>query len=166
MNKNNVLIAFHNEPSLDAWKVTNDGVMGGLSAGKMQFDNNAFVFYGVISIENYGGFTSVFREVPKLSEDIDAISINILGDGNAYQLRVRSQVSGYELGYMIDFQTIKGEQEQLTFYLDDFKASFRGRIIDNAPSLDATSISQVGFLIKAKQVKRFSLSVQSIKFMG
>jgi hypothetical protein len=165
MKQNTVIIAFDNELSLDGWSVTNDGVMGGLSIGNIELNNNALVFSGDISTENYGGFTSVFKKTPTLPDNVESISINILGDGNDYQLRVRSQVSGYDLAYKIDFKTKQGQREKYTFKLADFNASFRGRIIDDAPLLEAKSISHVGFLIKAKQVKKFSLSVQQIKFM-
>lgn len=166
MKKSTVLITFDNERSLDEWRVTNDSVMGGLSVANTQLDNKVFVFSGNISIENYGGFTSIFKKLPTLPDDIESITIKVLGDGNRYQLRVRSQVAGYELAYKIDFDTKKGEVEDHTFNLTDFKASFRGRIIENAPLLEAESISHVGFLIKANQRQHFSLSVQAIKFMG
>jgi hypothetical protein len=166
MNKSTVLKAFNNEANLDEWQVTNDAVMGGLSVGNTQLSSKALVFSGKISTENNGGFTSVFKKAPTLPEAVNSIRINILGDGNTYQLRVRSKVTGYVLAYNIDFDTKKDQLTEHTFYLADFTASFRGRIIENAPLLDAKSISHVGFLIKAKQEQRFSLSVQAIKFMS
>jgi hypothetical protein len=166
MKNNEMIIAFDNVQSLKDWRVTNDGVMGGLSVGNTQLVNKSLIFSGEISIENNGGFTSVFKEIPTLPDKIESISINILGDGNDYQLRVRSQVFDYELSYSVDFNAKKGQRKELTFHFADFKASFRGRSIDNAPLLEPKSISHVGFLMKSKQVKSFSISVQKIKFMG
>ncbi len=164
MKKNTLLITFDNKQNLEEWEVTNDDVMGGLSLGEAQLANKTFIFSGNISTENYGGFTSVFKRLPNLAKGIDAINIRINGDGNRYQLRVRSVVMGYDIAYKIDFETKMGKVENHTFNLADFSASFRGRIITNAPILKATTISHVGFLLATKQPQSFSLSVHAIEF--
>ena len=148
----------------DEWIVTNDGVMGGLSVGTAQLNNNVFIFSGNVSTENNGGFTSAFKQVSTLPAHAKSITIRIMGDGNNYQLRVRSQVMGYNLAYKIGFDTVKGKIAEHTFKLADFKASFRGRLIENVPVLEASFISHVGFLIAAKQSQDFTLSVYSIEF--
>lgn len=38
--------------------IVNDGVMGGLSRGSVQFTDSSIVFAGNVSLENNGGFTS------------------------------------------------------------------------------------------------------------
>ena len=40
------------EQSNEHWKVTNDSVMGGLSVGKVQRDNNISIFSGELCIDN------------------------------------------------------------------------------------------------------------------
>ena len=164
MKSNTISVALDNEQPLNDWQVTNDGVMGGLSLGYTQIEDEAFIFSGNVSIENNGGFTSVFKKPPKLSDDIESIDIRVIGDGKLYQLRVRTQVMGYELAYKVDFLTHPNTLETHSFELADFKASFRGRNIDSAPTLKATSISHVGFLVAAKQTQNFSLAVHSIEF--
>jgi hypothetical protein len=164
MNSNTISVPFNKEQHLDDWQVTNDSVMGGVSLGYTQLENETFIFSGTVSTENNGGFTSVFKKLPKLSDGIESVSIRIMGDGKPYQLRVRSQVMGYELAYKIAFSTRQNTLETHTFNLADFKASFRGRNIDNAPVLIPTSISHVGFLVTAKQTQNFSLSVYGIEF--
>jgi hypothetical protein len=164
MKNNTAFIALGNEINLEEWKVTNDSVMGGLSVGNTQLEHKTIIFSGYVSTENDGGFTSVFKKLSTLPEHIESITIQVKGDGNNYQLRVRSQVMGYEMAYKICFDTSKGKIEKRTFNLADFKASFRGRSIENAPSLEAKFISHVGFLIKAKQSQYFTLSVQVIEF--
>jgi NADH dehydrogenase [ubiquinone] 1 alpha subcomplex assembly factor 1 len=148
----------------DVWKITNDGVMGGLSSGEISVIDDNVKFTGHISIDNNGGFTSVFRSLTRLPENMDTIRISVIGDGNTYQLRLRSQVQGYILAYKAYFMTSPNKLESHTFKLTDFKASFRGRNINNAPLLEASSIEQVGFLFTAKQPQKFSLSIQSIDF--
>jgi hypothetical protein len=149
----------------EGWEVTNDGVMGGLSYGCTRIENNSLIFYGKISIENNGGFSSVFKRLPTRLKNTSSITIVLEGDGKPYQLRVRSKVMGYELAYKVDFETTANTRKTYTFSLADFEASFRGRIINNAPELTADVISHIGFLLASKQAGDFSLSIHSIDFL-
>lgn len=148
----------------DEWQVINDSVMGGLSVGDTDIVKDSFIFSGDISIENNGGFSSVYRPVPRLSKKLDAINLRIIGDGNLYQLRVRCQLDGYNLAYKLDFYTQKNIEQNLSFLLSDFQASFRGRIIADAPELNADCVTHVGFLITNKQPIKFSMQVTGIAF--
>jgi hypothetical protein len=147
------------------WRVTNDGVMGGLSNGEMIFEKDHGIFSGDISLDNNGGFSSVFRAVGGLPESFDKVVIDAEGDGQAYQLRLVVYINGYRLAYKHDFQTVSNKREKLIFTLSDFKASFRGRIITNAPLLKSEDIREVGFLMTKKAAGKFSLSVFELFFI-
>lgn len=149
----------------DKWQVVNDGVMGGLSYGKVVFDNQVTIFKGHISTENNGGFSSAYKPIAKLSKNIHSVQITIKGDGLRYQLRARSQVEGYEIAYKIEFDTTANEVETFIFKLNEFQATFRGRNINNAPELKAETISYIGFLINHKKATDFLLSIQSVYFI-
>lgn len=159
-----LLVNFDDQQSLANWLVTNDGVMGGLSQGNVEIIDSTLIFSGKVSIENNGGFTSINKVIPTLPEAIKYIAIHILGDGNPYQLRLRSRVQGYNVAYKVDFLTQANIKQTLTFKLAEFKASFRGRIIKDAPILTADTVSHVGFLIATKQSKDFNLSIDAIEF--
>ena len=47
------------ENELSGWYIINDGVMGGLSKGQARFTEQGVLFYGNVSLENNGGFTSL-----------------------------------------------------------------------------------------------------------
>lgn len=161
-NKNEVFEAYmidFSSQEKGRWRITNDDVMGGLSNGKMSFYPNHGVFSGDISLDNNGGFSSVFREVKNLHKSFGKLVIDIEGDGQAYQLRLVIYTNGYRLAYKHDFQTVANKREKLLFQLSDFKATFRGRAINNAPLLNAKDIREVGFLITKKTAGKFSLSV-------
>ena len=164
MSSNTISMNLNQEKNLDDWQVTNDSVMGGLSLGYTQLTKETFIFSGNISTDNNGGFTSVFKRVPTLSENIKSITLRIMGDGNLYQLRVKSQVMGYDVAYKSELVTQPNTIATHKVYLVDFTASFRGRIIDNAPILKATTISHLGFLMAAKKKQNFSLSIYAIEF--
>ena len=164
MSGNTMSLNVNQPKDLEDWQVTNDSVMGGLSLGYTQLTKETFIFSGNISTDNNGGFTSVFKSVPKLSANIKSITLRIMGDGNLYQLRVRSQVMGYDVAYKIELPTQPNVIATHRVHLADFTASFRGRTIDNAPLLKATTISHLGFLIASTKKKNFSLSVYAIEF--
>lgn len=151
------------------WLVTNDSVMGGFSVGKVEQLNNLVVFSGKISTENNGGFTSIFQNLTSFSKGITSVTIRILGDGNCYQLRFRAKVSGYEVAYQRQFSTNDNEITVHTFLLPDFLPVFRGRRLDNAPTLESQNISHIGFLTSAALIKKepeksFNLSIYDIDF--
>lgn len=51
-------IDFGKDKDGNLWRITNDGVMGGLSKGDYQFLEDGVVFEGIVSLENNGGFSS------------------------------------------------------------------------------------------------------------
>jgi hypothetical protein len=146
------------------WLIINDRVMGGFSSGNVQCQEGKMLFSGTVSTENNGGFTSAYKNTGRLAEYVQRVKVTLLGDGNYYQLRLRTQVAGNELIYKVGFPSEKNKQMTVYFNLDDFEASFRGRLIKDAPKVKANTISHVGFLILSKQTKIFSLSVSNIEF--
>lgn len=159
-----VSLVFDEAQLRSGWQVINDVVMGGLSVSNVDIKNREVIFSGNISIENNGGFASVYKRIAKLPAEIKSVGIHIKGDGNPYQLRVRSRVGGYDVAYKMEFPTEKDTKQILRFNLVDFKATFRGRIINDAPTLKANTISHVGFLIAAQKSKIFTLSTYEIEF--
>lgn len=160
-----VMINFDKQEEVDFWRITNDSVMGGKSNGMIQPAADHGIFKGSISLENNGGFSSVFRSIKPLSKQLDTISIDIKGDGKVYQLRMAVSIEGYRLTYKHDFNTVAGKRERINFMLADFQATFRGREITNVPVLTAEKIQEVGFLIKTKVSSSFSLAIYHLMFL-
>ncbi|WP_259364801.1 MULTISPECIES: CIA30 family protein [unclassified Colwellia] len=163
-NKKAYMIDFSKQEN-GRWRITNDGVMGGLSNGEMIFAQDHGIFSGSISLDNNGGFSSVFRAVDNLPQSYKKLVINTEGDGQAYQLRLIIYVNGYRLAYKHDFKTVANKRENHIFELADFKATFRGRAIPNAPLLNSEDIKEVGFLMTKKVPGQFSLSIFTLSFL-
>ena len=159
-----LMIDFTEQQNLDSWRITNDAVMGGKSAGRFLLQDDTALFTGDISLANKGGFSSVFRAIEPLPKTFEQVVIDVAGDGLTYQLRMTVNLDGYRLAYKHDFNTLAGQREKLTMTLADFKASFRGRNIANAAILQSENIREVGFLVTRKIAGRFSLAVFSITF--
>ena len=149
---------------IDSWRITNDGVMGGKSAGNFTLHKDHALFSGNISLENNGGFSSVYRTINPLEKALKTVSIKVKGDGLTYQLRLSVNIDGYRLAYKHNFTTIADQQEQLSFLLTDFQATFRGRDIPKAPILVSENIIEIGFLVTRKTPGPFSLAIESIDF--
>jgi hypothetical protein len=163
-NKKAYMIDFSKQEN-GRWRITNDGVMGGLSNGEMIFAQDHGIFTGSISLENNGGFSSVFRAVDNLPQSYKKLVINTEGDGQAYQLRLIIYVNGYRLAYKHDFKTVVNKRQNHIFELADFKATFRGRAIPNAPILNSEDIKEVGFLMTKNVPGQFSLSIFTLSFL-
>ena len=95
------------------------------------------IFTGDISLDNNGGFSSVYRRVDTLMSGVKKVSIKIKGDGQPYQVRLIANVDGYRVTYRHKFLTKVDAVEQLYFNLADFTATFRGRVLSNAPAITA-----------------------------
>ncbi|MGB0935928.1 MAG: CIA30 family protein [Colwellia sp.] len=160
--KESYMIDFSSPTEHQNWFVTNDNVMGGKSLGGINFKGASTVFSGEISLDNNGGFSSVFRPISPLPSGLDIFELDVEGDGLTYQFRVIIFVNGYRLAYKHDFQTIKDQRNKITLNIADFKASFRGRIIEGAPTLYAEKIKQIGFLVTNKKAGPFSIALNNI----
>ena len=160
------MIDLTQENEAQNWRITNDGVMGGRSEGSVWFDKSATIFSGNISLDNNGGFSSVYRPTPPLAKDLDTIAIDMLGDGYVYQFRVAIAVNGYRLAYKHEFETVKGQRQVINLPLKDFEATFRGRIIQGAPQLRSEQLKQLGLLITNKKEHAFSLTLYHIKLFN
>ncbi len=162
--ESSIMINFTEQQSVNSWRITNDGVMGGRSAGRFVFKPGKGIFSGDISLDNNGGFSSVFKKIEPLVKDLKTVTIDIEGDGLTYQLRMVVNLNGYRLAYKHNVETFAGQRDKFTFTLADFQASFRGRNIDNAPILQSEDIREVGFLVTRKTAGAFALSVFSLNF--
>ena len=148
----------------EGWRITNDSVMGGKSAGHFILQQNYALFSGNISLENNGGFSSVYRSISPLERALSRVCIKVKGDGLTYQLRLSVNVDGYRLAYKHNFTTIADQLAQLSFLLTDFQAIFRGRNIAKAPILLSENIIEIGFLVKRTVSGPFSLAIKSVDF--
>ncbi|MEZ8739564.1 CIA30 family protein [Photobacterium swingsii] len=148
------------------WKATNDNVMGGISQGQLTFDGESSRFWGEISLDNNGGFSSINRAIDPLPPKVDRVAVSFIGDGRRYQLRLATWKNGNRITYKHEFTTIKDQQQEKVFDLNKFQAVFRGRLISNAPELTAQDIKQVGILIADKQPGPFALNLIQIRFQS
>ena len=118
------------------WRVVNDGVMGGLSEGKVDFtEAGTMKFQGQLSLENNGGFTTARSgDVDlNLSNDLGLL-LMVKGDGRTYEARLDSDAKfrGNAVSFAGEIQTTKGKWQQVKIPFSAFKGSFRGTDLPDA----------------------------------
>lgn len=133
-----------------AWRIVNDGVMGGVSAARVSRAGDALRFAGEISLENNGGFASMRRPFdPAQGGEAAGFLLRVRGDGNRYRLRVYTRdAAGAENRYShyATFDTRDGETLSLELRWPRFAASFRGAAVA-APPIRFADVVGIGVMI-------------------
>ena len=162
MPANTILFNFTKDVNLNNWRVVNDGVMGGLSQGFFELNEQGYgVFYGNVRLENNGGFSSVrygfeATDVRKYSK----VCIRLKGDGKPYQFQIKDRSDRY-FSYIYPFET-SGDWETVEIKLSDMYPSFRGRKLD-LPNFSEAQIEEIVFLIGNKKKESFQLLLDRIE---
>lgn len=156
-----MLVDFDKQSDLSNWYIVDDVVMGGRSDGyfKINEDGNG-LFYGDVSLENNGGFSSVqFRFKQKNIEGYKVCKIRLKGDGKSFQFRTKSEKYDRH-SYIYKFDTT-GDWETIEIPLTEMYPSFRGYQLD-MPNYPAEALSQISFLISNKRKESFELEIDWI----
>lgn len=142
------------------WYTVDDDVMGGVSSSEAAITEESYLrFYGDMSLENNGGFSSVRSDWGETDlSGKDGVLIRVLGDGKTYRLRIRTDKVGREISYNALFET--GTDEWVIVYIpfDQMVPTFRGFVMD-VPPLDPATIGSFGFMLSDKQPGQFELQV-------
>ena len=156
---------FNGAASAPKWAAENDGVMGGLSEGRVVIKDGSLIFSGKLSFENNGGFASVTTNEQKHDlEGATHFKLRIKGDGRTYRLRISTDARhrGSSIVYMANFATKPGEWEEVKIPFASFKPSHHGNTLDG-PALDLSKVEEIGLLIGDKQAEPFALEVDWMK---
>lgn len=158
---NMILFDFNKDSDLRNWMVVDDVVMGGRSEGNLELnkEGNA-VFWGEVSLENNGGFSSVRFNFEKIDvPDYSKLKIRLKGDGKQYQFRVKS--SQYDRHSYVYSVKTSGEWETITVPLSEMQPSFRGRSL-NIPNYPVKELEEVAILIANYKAELFRLEIDKI----
>lgn len=158
---NHPIYDFNSDSAASDWRVVDDVVMGGRSQGNFEIsDQGHGHFYGSVSLENNGGFSSVRHSLEATSvEENTKLVIRLKGDGKRYQFRLKAREGDY-YSYVQYFET-SGDWQEISLPLHQFYPSFRGRKLDK-PNFDQSQIEELAFLIANKEAERFSLLIDKI----
>lgn len=151
------------ELALAPWQAVNDGVMGGISVGRMAATDQGLRFEGELSLENNGGFASVRRPIGLDLSRTGAVRLRLRGDGRRYQFRLRLDDRWDGIAWRAEFQT-NGEWQTIELPFDGFEPVFRGRRVPDAGPVVPEKIRQIGFMLADRTEGAFALDIAAIGF--
>lgn len=160
-----MIIDFSDPNEQEQWEIINDAVMGGISESRISItENHTALFQGSVSLENYGGFSSM-RTYPRRFdlEGYQGLLVRIKGDGKEYRLRLRTDTRHDGIAYQTLFSTENNSWITARLPFDAFIPIFRGRVIEDAPALNVSGIQRIGFMIADKQEGPFRLEIEWVK---
>ncbi len=146
------------------WSIVNDGVMGGLSRGQINYEEESLTFSGKLSLENNGGFS--WLKGPKTEIDLSKfahVRLKIRGEGRDYDLTFEDNTGYSALYFKHTFPTEKSVWTTIELPLSDFKQKYFGRMTGKSLDESAT-IRRVGILMNDKNTGAFQIEVDYIEF--
>ena len=153
------LLDFSRPEVMRAFRIVNDGVMGGVSISRLGSVAGAMVFEGHLSLENNGGFAS-FRTTLRLPAACAALLLTVRGDARRYKLTLKLDDGPGTAQYQAAFDAPPAWRT-LRFEPTDFTASFRGRPVA-APIVRFADVQHVGLLIADRQSGAFRIELKDI----
>lgn len=157
-----MLFDFSDTGKAPAWRSNNDGVMGGLSQGSAEVSKDLMVFSGNLSLENNGGFSSVFQRLDQDLSAYDGIRLKVLGDGRTYQLRLQSDAMfrpGQPVNYGQEFSTEKDQWIEVFVPFSELRQSWRGLKLSGY-RFNPSEIRRIAIMLADKQAGPFVLKVE------
>ncbi len=151
------------------WQTVLDGVMGGLSTGRIAAgEGGTLSFTGELSLENNGGFSQVRTAVAEGTfAGTTGLRMRVKGDGRTYQCDIRSsRVRLMAGGYQRVFDTKPGQWIEVEIPFSECALNSFGQRVRNAAPLDPASIESVGITLSDKKAGPFALEIDWIRPIG
>lgn len=143
---------FRTITNLPAWQIVNYEVMGGVPTSRSEMlTSRVAAFGGVMTLDNKGGFASVWSSMRQNLVGLDTFVVRVRVDGRRYKCPVRIGTGFDTPIYQCAFTTKRGECGE---HRRPFRGSIptcRRRVFTKVPPSDAARTTSVGFLDSDKQ---------------
>ena len=150
----------------DDWFVVLDGVMGGLSQGKVEQTTQSIIFRGSVSLENNGGFASL--RTPYQEYDLSeykTVTVRYRSTGQDFGLTLNKYRRFWRPRYKTNLPITGGEWQTLTCNLTDFGMYRLGQKMEGHPDKgDLSEIIRLGLISNTKAATDFEIEVDTIVF--
>jgi hypothetical protein len=145
-----------------AWRVVNDGVMGGRSQGYVEVEDGTLRFTGTLVTQG-GGFTSIRAARTADLEGYDGVELRVRGGGRTFEVEVDdgTRYGGRRVSRRAPFETT----EQWAWVRVPFSA-LRTTVFGepvSAPPVELTDVRGVGLYILDGIDGPFRLEVDAIR---
>ena len=148
-----------------AWRVEDDRVMGGVSQGEFEINEEGYGhFWGEVSLENNGGFSSVqhyLDETYQPAKDKSKFVVRIKGDGKDFNFRIQPKTGRH--AYIYSFPTT-GEWETVEVPFAEMVPRYRGEKVP-VGNYAGEPIGMIRFLIGSKKNETFDFLIDRVEVM-
>lgn len=148
------------------WGVIDDGVMGGLSKGNLDFADNKLIFSGKVSLENNGGFSSL--KSPFQKTDLSAykeLVMRVKGEGQKFAFTMETSRTWYYPNFKKELELEGGDWQTLRIPLAEFEKTQVGRPMgEQMQKSDLAQVLRIGFITNSKKASSFKLEVDYLAF--
>ena len=154
-----------NENELEGWYIINDGVMGGLSKGQAQFTEEGLLFYGSVSLENNGGFTSLRAPFGDYNlSEFKQITIRYRSKGISMALQMEEDRRFYYPNFKVKLPKSEAWVTK-TYALSEVRQYRMGYATGNLmKQQDQSEIIRMGFITDEKKAGDFEFEVAYVEF--
>ncbi|MEM9824291.1 MAG: CIA30 family protein [Bacteroidota bacterium] len=148
------------------WEIINDGVMGGLSKGEFEFTDHTLKFYGSVSLDNYGGFTSI--KSPFKTFDLglaQKVKIRYKTSNQSIAINLENSKEFYKPYYKLNLEDTNDEWKSVEIEINQFKGYSLGQEVSTKISKEfLKSVQRIGFITSQKKEGKFNIEVDYLKF--
>ncbi|NQY00412.1 MAG: CIA30 family protein [Flavobacteriaceae bacterium] len=160
-------IDFGNGKDGQSWQVVNDGVMGGRSQGSKMLTENSMVFWGEVSLENNGGFSSLRSNFSsKQLSQFEKVSLRYRSKGISLAMTFSVSNRWYVPNYKFSLASTGGEWSMITINLNQFRKHYIGKPMNEMLDQEVLKkVIRMGFITDEKKYGSFEFEVDYIEFV-
>ncbi|MEM6362089.1 MAG: CIA30 family protein [Bacteroidota bacterium] len=158
---------FGSDNGQTSWRAVNDGVMGGLSTGKVTYSETSMTFVGNVSLANNGGFASIRSAYQKRDlSDFSKVKIKYRSEGYDFGFSMNKDRRFWIPNYKQNLKQTNWEWKTVEFDLMDFNEYYIGR--PTGAKIDKRLLSQIiqiGLITNEKRAGSFKIEVDYLEFI-
>ena len=150
------------------WKLLSDNIMGGVTKSKIEYTNNSVLLTGNISLDNYGGFSSIKTKYKSVDlSKYNGIKIKFKSTNQKFAFTLEDNQDWTQPNYKREFSSKKDDTwEEVIIYFKDFQEIVIGETTGNMmKSKSLKNIVRMGIMTYEKKEGPFSLEVDYIEFI-
>jgi hypothetical protein len=150
------------------WKLLSDNIMGGVTKSKIEYTNNSVLLSGNISLDNYGGFSSIKTKYKSVDlSKYNGIKIKFKSTNQKFAFTLEDNQDWTQPNYKREFSSKKDDTwEEVIIYFKDFQEIVIGETTGNMmKSKSLKNIVRMGIMTYEKKEGPFSLEVDYIEFI-
>ncbi len=159
-----ILFDFNADTPPNAWRTQDDVVMGGRSDGHFEITEEGHGhFWGKVSLENNGGFSSIqtFFDSPRDLGEATSFQLRLRGDGKDYTFRVKGS-EDQRYWHQFTFPTkVSEEWETISIPFSAMEAMHHGEPVD-VPNFAGGQAVGLQLLIGNGVAEEFEMELDSV----